>query len=57
VRAFTVQQPQESVGIDVLKPSPPAREAEGSNNQVFDAPKPLLQAKTKLAKLQRRHNK
>jgi len=50
-----VQQLQESVGRDLgIRAFATLREAEGSNNQVFDAPKPLKQAKTKLAILQRK---
>jgi len=49
-----VQQLQESVGRDLgIRAFATLSEAEGSNNQVFDAPKPLKQAKTKLAILQR----
>ncbi|MEO6862834.1 MAG: transposase [Microcoleus sp.] len=54
-RAFTVEQPQKFVGVDLgIKSfatlnSVEGSEAEGSNNPVFDAPKPLKQAKTKLA--------
>ncbi|MEG3933891.1 transposase [Microcoleus sp. T2B6] len=44
-----VQQSERSVGIDVGINS----FATLSNQQVFDAPKPLKQAKTKLATLQR----
>ena len=44
-----VQQPENSVGIDVGVKS----FATLSNQEVFDAPKPLKQAKTKLARLQR----
>jgi putative transposase len=48
-----VQQLQESVGRDLgIRAFATLSEAEGSNNQVFDAPKPLKQAKTKLAILQ-----
>lgn len=47
------KQLQESVGIDVGVKS----FATLSNHQVFDAPKPLKQAKTKLAKLQRKASK
>jgi putative transposase len=49
-----VQQPESSVGIDVgIKYA-----ATLSNQQVFDAPKPLIaSAKTKLAKLQRKASK
>src|SRR4028119_2306288 len=48
-----VQQPENSVGIDVgIKYA-----ATLSNQQVFDAPKPLKQAKTKLATLQRQGSK
>ena len=50
-----VQQLQESVGRDLaIRAFATLSEAEGSNNQVFDAPKPLKQAKTKLAILQRK---
>ena len=48
-----VQQPENSVGIDVGIKS----FATLSNQQVFDAPKPLKQAKTKLATLQRKASK
>jgi putative transposase len=48
-----VQQSQASVGIDVGIKS----FATLSNQQVFDAPKPLKRAKTKLAKLQRQASK
>ena len=49
-----VQQLQESVGRDLgIRAFATLSETEGSNNQVFDAPKPLKQAKTKLAILQR----
>jgi putative transposase len=48
-----VQQLQESVGRDLgIRAFATLSEAEGSNNQVFDPPKPLKQAKTKLAILQ-----
>jgi putative transposase len=48
-----VQQPEKSVGSDVgVKYA-----ATLSNQQVFDAPKPLKQAKTKLATLQRQASK
>jgi putative transposase len=48
-----VQQPEKSVGIEVgVK-----YVATLSNQQVFDAPKPLKQAKTKLATLQRQASK
>ncbi|MEG4573989.1 RNA-guided endonuclease TnpB family protein [Microcoleus sp. N3A4] len=48
-----VRQPENSVGIDVgIKYA-----ATLSNQQVFDAPKPLKQAKTKLATLQRKASK
>jgi len=47
------KQLQESVGIDLGVES----FATLSNNQVFDAPKPLKQAKTKLARLQRQASK
>ena len=50
-----VQQLQESVGRDLgIRAFATLSKAEGSNNQVFDAPKPLKQAKTKLAILQRK---
>jgi putative transposase len=50
---LSVQQTQESVGIDLgIKPFATLSEAEGSNNQFFDAAKPLKQAKSKLAILQ-----
>ncbi|NJK74667.1 MAG: IS200/IS605 family element transposase accessory protein TnpB [Richelia sp. CSU_2_1] len=49
----SVQQPESSVGIDLGVKS----FATMSNSQVFDAPKPLKQAKTKLAKLQRKASK
>jgi len=50
-----VQQLQESVGRDLgIRAFATLSEAEGSNNQVFEAPKPLKQAKTKLAILQRK---
>ena len=50
-----VQQLQESVGRDLaIRAFATLSEAEGSKNQVFDAPKPLKQAKTKLAILQRK---
>jgi putative transposase len=48
-----VPQPESSVGIDVGIKS----FATLSNQQVFDAPKPLKQAKTKLATLQRQASK
>jgi putative transposase len=48
-----VQQPEKSVRIDVgVKYAVTL-----SNQQVFDAPKPLKQAKTKLATLQRQASK
>jgi putative transposase len=48
-----VEQSQAAVGIDVgIKYA-----ATLSNQQVFDAPKPLIQAKTKLASLQRKASK
>ncbi|WP_333358293.1 RNA-guided endonuclease TnpB family protein [Microcoleus sp. N3A4] len=48
-----VRQSKESVGIDVgIKTF-----ATLSDNQVFDAPKPLKQAETKLARLQRKASK
>jgi len=50
-----VQQLQESVGRDLgIRAFATLSEAEGSNHQVFDAPPPLKQAKTKLAILQRK---
>jgi putative transposase len=50
-----VQQLQESVGRDLgIRAFATLSEAEGSNNQVFEAPKPLKQAKTKLAISQRK---
>ena len=50
-----VQQLQESVGRDLgIRAFATLSEAEGSNHQVFDAPTPLKQAKTKLAILQRK---
>jgi putative transposase len=50
-----VQQLQESVGRDLgIRAFATLSEAEGSNNQVFDAPKPLKPAKAKLAILQRK---
>ena len=50
-----VQQLQESVGRDLgIRAFATLSEAEGSNNQVFDAPKPLKPAKTKLAILRRK---
>ncbi len=53
--SLPVQQLQESVGRDLgIRAFATLSEAEGSNNQVFDAPKPLKQAKTKLAILQRK---
>ncbi len=49
-----VQQPKKILGVDRgIKSFPTLREAEGSNHQVFDAPKPLKQTKTKLATWQR----
>jgi len=49
-----VQQPKKILGVDgPIKSFAILSEAEGSNNQVFEAPKPLKQAKTKLATLQR----
>jgi putative transposase len=49
-----VQQPKKILGVDRgIKSFATLSEAEGSNHQVFDAPKPLKQAKTKLATLQR----
>ncbi|WP_293253040.1 MULTISPECIES: RNA-guided endonuclease TnpB family protein [unclassified Microcoleus] len=47
-QGLPVQQPEGSVGIDVGVKSFVTL----SNSQVFDAPKPLKQAKTKLARLQ-----
>jgi putative transposase len=53
--SLPVQQLQESVGRDLgVRAFATLSEAEGPNNQVFDAPKPLKQAKTKLAILQRK---
>lgn len=48
-----VNQPEQSVGIDVGIKS----FATLSNGEMFDAPKPLKQAKTKLARLQRKASK
>ena len=49
-----VQQPKKILGVDRrIKSFATLSEAEGSNNQVFEAPKQLKQAKTKLATLQR----
>jgi putative transposase len=49
-----VQQPKKIRGVDRgIKSFATLSEAEGSNNQVFEAPKPLKQGKTKLATLQR----
>lgn len=49
-----VQQPKKILGVDRgIKSFATLSEAEGSNHQVFDAPKPLKQTKTKLATLQR----
>ena len=49
-----VQQPKKILGVDLgIKSFATLSEAEGSNHQVFEAPKPLKQAKTKLATLQR----
>jgi putative transposase len=49
-----VQQPKKILGVARgIKSFATLSEAEGSNNQVFEAPKPLKQAKTKLAALQR----
>jgi putative transposase len=49
-----VQQPKKILGVDRrIKSFATLSEAEGSKNQVFEAPKPLKQAKTKLATLQR----
>jgi putative transposase len=49
-----VQQPKKILGVDRgIKSFATLSEAEGSNNQVFEAPKPLKQAKTKLATFQR----
>ncbi|WP_445249422.1 RNA-guided endonuclease InsQ/TnpB family protein [Microcoleus sp. OTE_8_concoct_300] len=49
-----VQQPKKILGVDRrIKSFATFSEAEGSKNQVFEAPKPLKQAKTKLATLQR----
>ena len=49
-----IQQPKKILGVDRgLKSFAILSEAEGSNHQVFEAPKPLKQTKTKLATLQR----
>ena len=49
-----VQQPKKILGVDRgIKSFATLREAEWLNHQVFDAPKPLKQTKTKLATLQR----
>jgi len=49
-----VQQPKKILGVDRgIKSFATLSEAKGSNNQVFEVPKPLKQAKTKLATLQR----
>lgn len=49
-----VQQSKKILGVDRgIKSFATLSEAEGSNNQVFEAPKPLKQAKTKLGTLQR----
>jgi putative transposase len=49
-----VHQPKKILGVDGgIKSFATLSEAEGSNHQVFDAPKPLKQTKTKLATLQR----
>ena len=49
-----VQPPKKILGVDRgIKSFAILSEAEGSNNQVFEAPKPLKQAKTKLTTLQR----
>jgi putative transposase len=49
-----VQQPKKILGVDRgIKSFATLSEAEGSNNQVFEAPKPLKQAKTKLVIWQR----
>jgi len=49
-----VQQPKKILGVDRgIKSFATVSEAEGSNHQVFDAPKPLKQTKTKLATWQR----
>jgi putative transposase len=49
-----VQQPKKIRGVDRgIKSFATSSEAEGSNHQVFEAPKPLKQAKTKLGTLQR----
>ena len=49
-----IQQPKKILGVDRgLKSFATLSEAEGSNHQVFEAPKPLKQTKTKLATLQR----
>jgi putative transposase len=49
-----IQQPKKILGVDRgLKSFAILSEAERSNHQVFEAPKPLKQTKTKLATLQR----
>ena len=49
-----VQQPKKILEVDRgIKSFATLSEAEGSNNQVFEPPKPLKQAKTKLVTLQR----
>jgi putative transposase len=49
-----VPQPKKILGVDRgIKSFATLSEAEGSNHQVFDAPKPLKQAKTKLSIWQR----
>jgi putative transposase len=49
-----VQQPKKILGVDRgIKSFATLSEAEGSNNQVFEAPGPLKQGKTKLATWQR----
>jgi putative transposase len=51
---LAVQQPHKILGVDLgIKSFATLSEAEESNHQVFEAPKPLKQAKTKLATLQR----
>ena len=49
-----VQKPKKTLRVDLgLKSFATLSEAEGSNHQAFEAPKPLKQTKTKLATLQR----
>ena len=53
-KRLPIQQPKKNLGVDWgLKSFATLSEAEGSNHQVFEAPKPLKQTKTKLATLQR----